>query len=52
MIDCSAKECLCLLLKFHYENMPLQHKAIFQGCKNYNFQLRIFLTIFIFLLKT
>ena len=27
------------LLSFfpHYENMPMQYTAIFQGCKNYNF---------------
>ena len=23
---------------FHYENMPMQQKAIFHGCKNDNFQ--------------
>ena len=24
----------------HYKNMPLQYTAIFQGCKNYNFQMK------------
>ena len=26
----------------HYENMPMQHTAIFHGCKNDKFQLKIF----------
>ena len=26
----------------HYENMPMQHTAIFQGCKNDNFRLKYF----------
>ena len=26
----------------HYENMPMQHTAIFQVCKNDNFQLKCF----------
>ena len=34
-----------------YENTPMQHTAIFHGCKNDHFQLNFF-TIFIFLLKT
>ena len=33
-----------------YENTPMQHTAIFHGCKNDNFQLILFITIFIFLL--
>ena len=37
--------------KLHYENMPMQHTAIFHGSKNNNFHLIVF-TIFIFLLKT
>ena len=24
----------------HYETMPMQYTAIFQGCKNYNFQMK------------
>ena len=26
----------------HYEITPMQHTAIFHGCKNYNFQMKIF----------
>ena len=26
----------------HYENMPMQHTAIFHGCKYDNFQLKLF----------
>ena len=26
----------------HYENMPMQHTAIFHGSKNDNFQLKVF----------
>ena len=26
----------------HYENMPMQYKVIFHGCKNDNFQMKIF----------
>ena len=26
----------------HYENTPMQHTAIFHGCKNDNFQLNVF----------
>ena len=26
----------------HYENMSMQHTAIFHGCKNGNFQLKMF----------
>ena len=36
----------------HYENMPMKHTAIFHDCKNDDFQLNFFFTIFIFLLKT
>ena len=25
---------------YHYENTPMQHTAIFHGCKNDNFQLK------------
>ena len=25
---------------YHYENTPLQYTEIFQGCKNYNFQIK------------
>ena len=38
-------------ISVHYENAPMQHTAIFHGCKNDNFQSNI-LTIFIFLVKT
>ena len=27
---------------FHYGNTPMQYTAIFQGCKNDNFQLNFF----------
>ena len=30
----------------HYENMPMQHTAIFHGCKNDNFQLKFFFDYF------
>ena len=39
----------CQIQTNHYENTPMQHTAIFHGCKNDNFQLN-FLTVFIFLL--
>ena len=32
----------------HYENMPMQHTAIFHGCKNDNFQLIFFDNFHIF----
>ena len=32
----------------HYENMPMQHTAIFHGCKNDNFQLNFFDYLHIF----
>ena len=35
----------------HYENMSVQYTAIFHGCKNDNFQMKI-LIFFLFLLKT
>ena len=28
--------------KLHYENTPMQYLAIFHGCKNDNFQMKIF----------
>ena len=35
----------------HYANMSVQYIAIFHGCKNDNFQMKI-LIFFLFLLKT
>ena len=35
----------------HYANMSVQYTAIFHGCKNDNFQMKLF-DIFLFLLKT
>ena len=35
----------------HYANMSVQYTAIFHGCKNDNFQMKI-LVFFLFLLKT
>ena len=35
----------------HYANMSVQYTAIFHGCKNDNFQMKI-LIFFLFLLKT
>ena len=32
----------------HYENSPMQHTAIFQGCKNGNFQFNVFDNFHIF----
>ena len=32
----------------HYENTPMQHTAIFHGCKNDNFQLNLFYYFHIF----
>ena len=32
----------------HNENMPLQYNAIFHGCKNVNFQMKIFNIFLIF----
>ena len=42
---------LILLMKYHYKNIPMQYTAIFQGCKNYNFQMKK-CSIFHILLKT
>ena len=39
------------LLQFHYANMSMLYTAIFNGCKNDNFQITIFI-VFLFLLKT
>ena len=30
------------LMHQHYENMPMQYTAIFHGCKNVHFQLKLF----------
>ena len=38
----AAKAGLCLSLSIHYENTPMQHTAIFHGCKNDNFRLNFF----------
>ena len=35
----------------HYANMPMQYTAIFHGCKNDNFQMKVVI-FFLFLLKT
>ena len=35
----------------HYTNMPMQYTAIFHGCKNVNFQMKIFNIFLIFALK-
>ena len=32
----------------HYENTPMQHTTIFNGCKNDNFQMIFFYIFFIF----
>ena len=32
----------------HYENTPIQHTAIFHGCKNDNFQMKFFDFLYIF----
>ena len=32
----------------HYENTPMQYTAIFHGCKNDNFQMKIFNIVLIF----
>ena len=37
-------------LTYHYENMPMQYTAIFQGCKNNNFQIKT--VMFSYFLKT
>ena len=34
--------------ELHYENMPMQYIAIFYGCKNDNFQMKIFVIFLIF----
>ena len=39
------------VIQYHYANTPMQYTAIFHGCKNVNFQMKIF-NIFLFLLKT
>ena len=36
------------LVGFHYQNMPMQHTAIFQSCKNGKFQLIFFDNFHIF----
>ena len=33
---------ISIILKIHYENMPMQHTAIVHGCKNDNFRLTFF----------
>ena len=45
--------CVCVENNFtlHYANTPMQYTAIFHGCKNVNFQMKMF-NIFLFLLKT
>ena len=37
-----------LSFKFHYANMSVQYTAIFHGCKNDNFQMKIFDIFLIF----
>ena len=44
-------------LQCHYANTPMQYTAIFNGCKNVHFQMKVFhsflfLIVFYFLLKT
>ena len=39
-------------MTFHYANTPVQHTAVFHGCKNDNFHLIFFFTFFEILLKT
>ena len=36
------------ILFYHYENTPMQHTAIFHGCKNDDFQLKYFVYFHIF----
>ena len=40
-----------VILYIHYANTPMQYTAIFHGCKNVNFQIKIII-FFSFLLKT
>ena len=35
-------------LRYHYENTPMQYTAIFHGCKNVHFQMKIFNIFLIF----
>ena len=38
----------CTLCSFHYANMSVQYTAIFNGCKNDNFQMKFFDIFLIF----
>ena len=40
-----------LFISNHYTNMSVQYTAIFHGCKNDNFQMKIFDIFLIFALK-
>ena len=44
--ESSDKDCGCN--KVHYANMSVQYTAIFHGCKNDNFQMKIFDIFLIF----
>ena len=39
------------ILTVHYANTPVQYKAIFQGCKNVNFQMKNYNVFSFFALK-
>ena len=55
-VDKMAESISAILLKeinptykcFHYANMSVQYSAIFHGCKNDNFQMKIFDIFLIF----
>ena len=40
-----------IIFDIHYKNTPMQYTAIFHGCKNDNFHLKLY-DFSIFLLKT
>ena len=50
-ISCELTNIMYVDGNIHYENTPMQHTAIFHGCKNDNFRLIFCFNIFIFLLK-
>ena len=50
-VSLPAEEQIRCVFDDHYANMSVQYTAIFHGCKNDNFRMKI-LIFFLFLLKT
>ena len=47
-VHTSMYMCVKMVLVYHYANMSVQYTAIFHGCKNDNFQMKIFDIFLIF----